>query len=157
MNYPYLPKGREILYVSGDNEFMKLAQKTAQEMSTDVLHSTGAVIVKDGVVIAKAANISALGRFDILKKWHKKGLCLRKIFKVKTGEKYWLCPGCAGPRNHAEQQAIMKAKSASNDVRGADLYLWGHWWCCESCWNKMIDAGISNVYLLDESQKLFSK
>jgi len=37
-----------------------------------------------------------------------------------------------------------------------DLYLWGHWWCCESCWNKMIEINIRNIYLLKDSEILFN-
>lgn len=38
-----------------------------------------------------------------------------------------------------------------------DLYLWGHWWFCEPCWNAMIEAGIRDVYLLENSEVLFNK
>jgi hypothetical protein len=38
-----------------------------------------------------------------------------------------------------------------------DLYLWGHWWCCKLCWDKMIEVGIKNVYLMEGVDKLFKK
>ncbi len=53
---------------------------------------------------------------------------------------------------HAEARAV---KNAGVKAHGGDLYLWGHWWCCKPCWDAMISAGIKNVYLYTESQKLF--
>ncbi len=140
---PYLPKSREILYVSSENKFMKAAQKFAERNSQDKKFKTGAVIVKDGKIIGQGANGSS---------FHEKFGCLRKFFHVKTGQKYWLCPGCS-PQNHAEQKAIKDAKFRGISTKEADLYLWGHWWCCQSCWEKMIKAGIKNIYLSEENKK----
>jgi len=142
---PYLPKSREILYVPSDNKFMLAAKKYAEENSQDSAFKTGAVIVSDGKIIGRGANGSD---------FHEKIGCVRKFFHAPTGKFYWLCPGCS-PQNHAEQSAIkdaLKNKSpqpplSRGGVGGADLYLWGHWWCCQSCWEKMIEAGIRNVYL----------
>jgi deoxycytidylate deaminase len=134
---PYLPKSREILYVPSDNKFMLAAKKFAEENSQDSQFKTGAVIVQNSKIIGRGANGSD---------FHKKLGCVRKFFRVKTGKKYWLCPGCS-PKNHAEQSAIKDAKFRGISTKGADLYLWGHWWCCQSCWEKMIEAEIKNVYL----------
>ena len=138
---PYLPLGWEILYVPPENEFMVEAKKAATVLSTDGGHPTGAVVVKDSAIIGRGANESF---------FHKRVGCvrkgLRKVFPVPSGKMYWTCPGCS-PRFHAEQQAIKDAKKNGHDPKGADLYLWGHWWCCESCWEKMIDAGITRVFL----------
>ncbi len=134
---PYLPKSREILYVPSDNKFMLAAKKFAEENSQDSQFKTGAVIVQNGKIIGFGANGSD---------FHEKIGCVRKFFRVKTGKKYWMCPGCS-PQNHAEQSAIADAKFRGNSTKGADLYLWGHWWCCQSCWEKMIEAEIRNVYL----------
>lgn len=136
-NLPYLPKYREILYVSSENKFMKLARQFAKENSQDSGFKTGAVIVADGKVIGQGANGSD---------FHEKIGCVRKFFHIKTGQKYWMCSGCS-PRNHAEQSALADVKSRGISTEGADLYLWGHWWCCQSCWAKMIEVGIKNVYL----------
>ncbi len=137
---PYLPESREILYVPADNKFMQAAQKVAEIKSLDSGFKTGAVIVRDGKIIGQGANGSD---------FHEKFGCVRKFLKIKTGEKYWLCPGCS-PKNHAEQSAIKDAKFRGISTQGADLYLWGHWWCCQSCWKKMIEAGIKNVYLSED-------
>ena len=137
---PYLPESREIFYVSADNEFMQAAQKFAEENSQDEKFKTGAVIVQNGEIIGRGANGSD---------FHEKIGCIRKFFGIKTGQKYWMCSGCS-PHNHAEQSAIRQVKSREISPQGADLYLWGHWWCCQSCWSKMIEAGIENVYLEEE-------
>lgn len=154
ITYPYLPNGRDIKYVSQDNFFMREAKKVCLENSTDGNHPTGSVIVKDGTIIGKAANKSFLKNKNLIK-IHKDYLCIRKLLKIKTGTKYWLCPGCAQFKHHSEQMALRDAVKKGFDTNGADLYLWGHWWCCKPCWDKIIEAGIKNVFLLEDSQILF--
>lgn len=156
ISYPYLPSGRTILYVDSNNEFIKAAEVACKELSTERQHPNGAVLVKDGKVIAIAASQSAIKNEKLLE-WHRKGLCVRRILKIPSGQKYWLCPGCASSKNHAETLVVKEAQKNGVSTSGADLYLWGHWWCCESCWNAMISAGVRNVYLLSGSEKLFNR
>ncbi len=145
----YVPEGREVKFVHEANEFMKAAKEAALSSSTDAKHPTGAVIVRDGKIIGKGANIS---------QFHEKLFCVRKfvrnVFPVQSGKGYWMCPGCS-PKYHAEQTAIWNARKAQNDLRGSDLYLWGHYWCCHSCWDRMIEAGVENVYLMEGAEDLF--
>jgi len=156
IEYPYLPKGKTISYVPGANPFMREAKDLCVKHSTDDKQPTAAVIVKDGKVLGRGANQSKL-RSAFLKKLHEKGWCVRKILKVKTGEKYWMCPGCSGYDMHAEAEAIANTRKNGYATEGADLYLWGHWWCCEPCWKKIIDSGIKNVYLLEKSEVYFNR
>jgi deoxycytidylate deaminase len=156
INYPYMPEGRVIKYVPAHDRFMRAAETACHELSTDHNHPTGAVLVRDGAVFATAANQSALKNKKLLE-LHKNGWCVRKILKIPSGQKYWLCPGCASSRNHAETLVVMKAKKLKLETKGADLYLWGHWWCCEPCWNSIIKAGIRDVYLLEGSERFFDK
>jgi len=146
-NLPYLPKGKKILYVKKDNVFMQEAQKVAEEFSLDPGFKTGAVIVKNGEIIGKGANGSEV---------HEKFGCERKKRNIPTGEGYDLCEGCH-PKNHAEQSAILDVQRKNLETQNADLYLWGHFWCCESCWDAMIKAGIKNVYLPENAVELFKK
>ncbi|HEY9584174.1 MAG TPA: deaminase [Candidatus Paceibacterota bacterium] len=155
INYPYLPEGREIKYVSADNIFMIEAKNSALRLSNERQHPTGAVIVAKGEIMARAGNKSALSNKKLIE-LHKNGLCVRRILKIPTGKKYWLCPGCASSKCHAEQLAVKDAKKKGLDIKGADLYLWGHWWCCKPCWDNMIEAGIKDVFLLSESEKIFN-
>ncbi|MBI4128258.1 MAG: hypothetical protein HY459_04290 [Parcubacteria group bacterium] len=147
IKYPYLPEGRSIEYVDAAHPFMVLAKEYARVQSLDGVVPTAAVIVQDGVVIGKGANGSD---------YHKTHQCQRVILGCKTGEGYELCEGCH-PKNHSEPKAIQDANQKGYETKGADLYLWGHWWCCEPCWDVMIKAGIKNVFLLNESETLFNK
>lgn len=154
MEYPYLPNGREIKYVSIENIFMAEALKVRDFDSTDINHPTGAVVVKDNKIVGRGSNLSRISSKFLLK-LHEKGLCVRRILKVRSGEKYWLCPGCALPENHAEYRAVCNAELNKKEINGADLYLYGHWWCCKSCWDKMIDVGIRDVYLVEGATGMF--
>jgi deoxycytidylate deaminase len=154
IEYPYLPEGRNILYVPESNQFMARAKQVRDEKSTDKSVPTGSVLTTDGKIIGEAANLAALTSKRLIR-FHKR-FCLRRLLNIKTGGKYWLCPGCAKPKNHSEARAIMNAKRNGNSTQGADLYLYGHWWCCRPCWNEMTKAGIRNVYLLEGSEILFN-
>lgn len=147
IKYPYLPPGREIRYVVEDHPWMREAREYAREHSLDASVKTGAIVVKEGVVIGRGANGST---------YHQKHECERVKRGIPTGQGYELCEGCH-PKNHAERQAIFTAMKDGYDAAGADLYLWGHWWACEPCWKAMIEAGIANVYLMKESETLFNK
>jgi len=154
--YPYIPAGRTIKYVSAQDRFIRAAEDVCRELSTDHNHPTGAVLVTDGQVISRAANQAAI-KSKKLTELHRKGWCTRKFFRIPTGQKYWLCPGCSPSRIHAETLVVKNARRKGVNTRGADVYLWGHWWCCEPCWDAMISAGIRDVYLLEGSERLFNK
>ncbi len=145
--YPYIPQGRIIKYVDEKDPFMRVARKIAKVFSLDETMPGGAAVVLEGVVIGAGSNGS---------NYHKNYPCQRVALGCKTGEGYDLCEGCH-PRNHSEPKAINHAKERGWDTNGADLYLWGHWWCCQWCWNAMLEAGIRDVYLLEGSEVLFNK
>jgi deoxycytidylate deaminase len=134
---------------------MAEAKKIADETSTDLLQPTGAVVVKDGLIVGRGSNQTPLPT-NFLRVLHKNGLCVRKKLYVKSGTKYWLCPGCAKAHHHGESRAVRNALDSGYDLHGAELYLWGHWWVCKPCWDTMLAAGISTVYLLDGSDELFN-
>lgn len=147
INYPYIhPKG-SISYVNMKDKYMSQAKKVAREHSLDETMPTGAVIVKDGKVLAYGANGSD---------YHKTHVCERVRLGIPTGQGYDLCEGCHH-KNHAEVSAIRQAQEQKKDVTDSKLYLWGHWWCCEPCWKDMVTNGISNVILLEDSEVLFNK
>ena len=147
IKYPYLPEGREIKYVPQNNQFIIEACVYALEHSLDDAVKTGSVIVKDGKIIGRGANGSD---------YHQTHECERVKRKMPTGTGYELCEGCH-PKNHSEPRAIADAKACGHDPKGADLYLWGHWWACEPCWDAIVNAGIANVYLMEDSEKLFNR
>jgi deoxycytidylate deaminase len=153
--YPYLPAGREILFVPETNEFMAEAKRIRNTESTDFKNPTAAVIVKDEKIIGQSANHSNLNNKKLID-LHSK-YCIRRIFKVPSGKGYFLCPGCATHKQHGESSAIRDALKKGNDTQGANLYLYGHWWCCQPCWDAMIKAGIKNVYLVENAHELFAR
>jgi len=147
VNYPFLPKGRNFKYVGQGNKFMKAARDYARKYSQDDAVPTGSVIVKAGEIVGRGANGSD---------YHKTHVCKRVELGIPTGQGYELCEGCH-PKNHSEPRAILDGLSRHKDIRGADLYLWGHWWACEPCWLAIQDAGIKDIYLLENSQVLFNR
>ena len=147
IKYPYLPEGREIKYVPSHDTYMIVARILARVNSLDKTMPGAAIVAKDGRIIGMGANGS---------EYHKTHECQRVLLGCKRGEGYDLCEGCH-PKNHSEVKAITSAKNQGFETNGSDLYLWGHWWCCKPCWDKMIEAGINYVYLLEGSEKLFNK
>ncbi|MBI4281109.1 hypothetical protein HY628_02850 [Candidatus Uhrbacteria bacterium] len=141
--YPYLPPGKQILYVPATDPFMAVAKELCESHTRFCRQPTVAVIVKDHRVIGVGKNGGE----------NPPSVCKRKLLGCKTGEGYELCPGC-DPRNHAESSAI--AAAPLSDISGADLYLYGHWWCCQPCWEVMTAAGIGNVYLVEGATETFN-
>lgn len=142
IKYPYIPEGKEIKYVGLDNEFM-LAAKEILDHEGCIKHPTAAVVVRGGKVIGRGTNA---GKYvEVCPRWGS-----------PTGENYGPCKEVCKQEGHSEVTSIKNASENGNETNGADLYLYGHWWCCENCWNKMINAGIRNVYLLDKSWELFN-
>ena len=147
IEYPYIPSGRAILYVPHENPFMVRAREIAKQYKSNLKHPAAAVVVKNQEIIGEGS----IGNNPA----HIKG-CVRVTLDLPTGEGYELCEGCS-EHYHSEPSAIRDAIANGNDTRGADLYLWGHWWCCGPCWEAMMEAGIKDVYLLEGSEKLFNK
>ena len=145
--YPYIPKGKIIRYVEHTNPYIILAKEYAKKYSLDTTMPGGAVIVKNEIVLGIGTNGS---------EYHKTHTCQRILLNCKSGEGYELCEGCH-PKNHSEPSAINDALARGNNPNGADLYLWGHWWCCKSCWKAMKSTGIKNVFLQKNSEILFNK
>ena len=147
IKYPYLPENRLISYVPQSNEFMKIARSFARKNSLDETMPGASVIVKADRLIGIGVNGSY---------YHKNHGCRRVELNCKTGEDYELCEGCH-PKNHSEAQALALAKINGEDANGADLYLWGHWWCCKPCWDKMLEIGIKKVFLVENSENMFGR
>lgn len=136
---PYLPKGRTLYEVPVTDPMMALAISEVAAMEREnpgANRAAASVIVKDGAVIGVGRNHSVHPTF-----------CPRKALSVPTGQGYELCPNYCHSGGHSEPTAIKAALAAGHNPSGADLYLAGHWWACEPCWNAMIAAGIRNVFI----------
>ena len=143
----YVPEGYTILYVSLDNPYMTEAKNYARHYSLDSTMLTGAVVVKENIIIGRGANGSD---------YHSTHECERVKQNIPSGERYDLCEGCS-EKNHAEPSAIRNTEENGHLTEGADMYLWGHYYCCEWCWGAIIKAGIKQVYLMEGSEILFDK
>ena len=145
-HFPYLPAGHDFQYVGLDNLYMEAARQVTNENSACSWWPTGAVLVKNGVIIGRGANA---GHFE--------PVCPRYEKKCPTGEGYEHCQNICQQTGHGEVSAINNAYDLGIDPMGADIYLFGHWWVCEKCWDHIIGAGIQNVYLLENASKIFTR
>lgn len=142
IRYPYLPPSREILYVPENHACMYVA-KIICERSGCVKQPTGAVIADGYEILSVGANSGK--KVDVCPRWGS-----------PTGTNYGPCKSVCHQEGHAEVSAIKNAFAAGYEIWGADMYLYGHWWCCEDCWDKMISAGIKRVFLMENSWELFN-
>lgn len=149
IDYPYIPAGEKIFYVDVDNRFMKSAREFALKNSLDKVMPTGSVIVLNDKIVGSGANGS---------NYHDEHGCERVKQNIPTGQGYELCEGCH-PKNHSEPKAVREAVAnySVSELSKAELYLWGHWWLCEPCWNAIKSIGIRKVYLQQGSQIHFNK
>jgi deoxycytidylate deaminase len=142
IEYPYLPSSRGILYVPENHACMYVA-KIISRGSGCVKQPTGAVVVSGVEIIGMGTNAGK--RVEECPRWGS-----------PTGENYGPCRSVCMQEGHAEVMAIRNALSLGHEVTGTDLYLYGHWWCCEDCWRKIISAGIKRVFLMENSWELFN-
>lgn len=149
INYPYLPEGRSFQYVSVDHPWMLEAAKARAQCAGDSLFPVGAVLVKDGQLLARAGNGFNRGAGH-------RHICPRVVFECPSGTGYDLCSLHDAP-GHAEPMVIEAAQKLGHESIGADMYLFGHWWCCEPCWDAMIQAGIQDVYVTDDAHERFNR
>lgn len=150
IEYPYMPEQGRIEYVSADHELMVLAKEYAKRESLDHYMPNCSIVVRGDEILGIAANGSD---------YHDLYGCERKRLGSPTGQDYDKCDGC-NPKNHGEPKAINDALqylSEGESLEGAEIYLWGHWWCCEPCWNSMLSNGINTVYLVEGSEVLFDR
>lgn len=143
--YPYLPKNRKILYVKPDNKFMKEARKVLKK-SGCIKQPTAAVVVKNGKIIGRGANAGKRVK-----------VCPRIVHNCPTGTGYEYCKKVCKQEGHAEVMAIRDALKKTKNLKGASLYLEGHWWICKPCWDEIIRVGISKTYLRKDSMELYKK
>lgn len=154
-DYPFVPENIKLQFVNADNVWMQRAKEWARAHSLDKHAPNASVIVKDGVELAIGANGSTFHQQpENIAAYGQKG-CRRVHIGARTGEQYEECEGCH-PKNHGEPRALADATAKGVHVCGAELYMWGHWWCCRWCCEKMEAAGITTVYILDNADALFN-
>src|SRR3989338_6141684 len=149
IEYPSLPPNRQFKFVSIDHPHMIAAECARRTCSGDSLWPIGIVLVRDGEVIARAGNGFNRGTSS-------KHICPRIVLDCPSGTRYDLCSLHDAP-GHAEPMLMQVVSEKGINPTGCDVYLCGHWWCCEPCWNILIDAGVRDVYLVDYAQERFSR
>jgi deoxycytidylate deaminase len=144
-------------FIEDNNEYIEAARKAAIDLSLTSVFPIGMVAEKNGQIIARSGNGNGYHENNLNAPGHKKG-CIRRYLndereakgleKFKSGEGFELCPGCHTD-NHAEANLIRESKKNNtyDSLNGANVYMYGHFWCCKDCWQKMIGAGIKNVFL----------
>lgn len=150
IEYPFMHEQGTIAYVPANHELMIIAKEFARRESLDSYMPNCSVVVKGDEIIGIGANGSD---------YHEKNECERKRLGSPTGQDYDKCEGCH-PKNHGESQAITDALAyleEGESLQGAEIYLWGHWWCCEPCWDVMVGQGITTVKLVEGSEVLFNR
>jgi len=150
---PPSPEGANVFYVDTENHFMAQAKEMAK-LSNEKQQPVGAVIVLDGKIIISAYNTNPLKNSFFIN-LHKK-YCIRHILKIPTGKHYWICPGCAKKKDHAEFKVSKQFLEKGITNKPVDLYMWGHWACCDECCVSMEKIPIDNIYFLNNSDIFFN-
>ena len=135
---PYLPEGRGLSYVSGDYDgWCELAMRKSH-LSRCQKAQAGALVVKGGVLLGTGTN-DPKSPPDV---------CPR--LKMATGVGYDLCWYVCHQPAHAEVDAIENALSHHQAalLKGADLYLAGHWWVCYDCWTLILKYRLRDVFIV---------
>lgn len=149
IDYPYLPPNRRFKFVPSSDPYMKAAEVARRECAGDSLWPIGVVLVRDDEVLARAGNGFNRGS-------ETKHICPRVVLECPSGTGYDLC-SLHDAIGHAEPMLMKVAREKGIDPAGCDVYMFGHWWCCEPCWNVMIVAGVRDVYVLDDAHERFSR
>ena len=82
----------------------------------------------------------------------KNGFCYRERLKnqnkIQSGQGYQLCEGCNN-QNHSEVLAIQKflQDNPKENLQNSTAYLYGHWWSCSNCSQKMLDYEIKELVI----------
>ena len=148
IQYPYMPDGRSLKYVPASHPFMIEAAQAREECAGDPSYPVGIVMVKNGHVVARAGN-----GFNRGKQVH---VCPRVVQECPTGTGYDLCDLHDSP-GHSERMVLEECRRFGIDPAGSDLYMYGHWWACEPCWQALIDAGVRDVYVTDDAHERFAR
>lgn len=148
-------------FVPENNPVMQAAKDAASSYSLTPNYPIGIVAVTDDNVLCAAGNGNGYHETNTQNEGHIEG-CKRRFIsqervknggeKIKPGEEFDLCPGCHTDF-HAEANLIRKAKEFDIDLNGTDIHMYGHYWCCGDCWDKIKKAGVRKVILPDTYKK----
>jgi len=130
-------------YVPATDAFMAAALERVDAMQREhpeANHPTCSVVVRNGEIVVVETGRQVHRTF-----------CPRVALGSPSGTDYEYCPDHCHSDNHSEANATRLAREEGIDVRGAEVYLGGHWWACAPCWEKLTAAGIAKVYLVEDA------
>lgn len=122
-----------------DKLYMDLAERLAQQ-SHSQRYKVGAVIVKDGSIIAEGWNGTPTGWANDCEEWHP---------AMDHGDGTWVTKREV---LHAESNALMKVAKSTNSSVGATLYTILS--PCYDCAKLIVQAGITRVVYKEEYRDL---
>ena len=123
-----------------DEYFLNIVEVVSSR-TTCLRRRVGAILVKDGHIIATGYNGSPKG----LKHCEEVG-CIRQQLNIPSGERYELCRAV-----HAEENAIVQA--AYHGISTKDSILYCNYLPCVHCFKLIINAGIKEIIFRDDTFK----
>ena len=123
--------------ISLDDYFMEITRIVAKR-STCLRHPTGAVLVRDKIIISTGYNGAPRG----LRHCMEVG-CLRQKRNIPSGKYHELCRGA-----HAEINAIIQASLNGASTEGATLYCTS--FPCAYCMKALINAKITRISYIED-------
>ena len=115
--------------------------------STCMRRKGGAVIVKDNRILSTGYNGAPSGLPNCIDNCER---CYRSAHNIPSGKLLDMCFAV-----HSEQNAIMNALKTGEDLKGAALYV--NTYPCVTCFKLTVQAGIKEVYYIDEYENEFTK
>lgn len=119
--------------------FMDIAVNVA-ERSTCTRRKVGAVITDNNILVSSGYNGAPHGMEHCT---DKPSLCIRNAMGIPSGERLEICRAV-----HAEQNAIIQAKSLGRNMEGGTIYVTT--FPCVTCAKLIIQSGIKNVVYIGE-------
>lgn len=116
-----------------DKKYMLMAIEESKNANC-AKGKVGAIIVKNDKILGKGNNSVPIGVKPCTEE-----TCIRKLLKLKAGERQELCRVV-----HAEQNAILNALFEKNDLKESTIYVTKS--PCMICSKLLINAGIKKVF-----------
>lgn len=132
--------------LSREEYYMNIAVQTSLR-STCIRRKVGAIIVKDDRILSTGYNGAPSGIPNCCDDCKR---CYRSAHNIPSGQMLDMCYAV-----HAEQNAIMNALKTGEDLKGAALYV--NTYPCVTCFKLTVQAGIKEVYYIDEYENEFTK
>jgi dCMP deaminase len=137
---------KDMSRLSREEYYMNIAVQTSLR-STCIRRKVGAIIVKDDRILSTGYNGAPSGIPNCCDDCKR---CYRSAHNIPSGQMLDMCYAV-----HAEQNAIMNALKTGEDLKGAALYV--NTYPCVTCFKLTVQAGIKEVYYIDEYENEFTK